>query len=68
MVLKYSIEVECETKWEKEAIMDCERNKLIIETLYDSVFKPIIKYGDDSEMTYCANALWNKVYEHIEKH
>jgi hypothetical protein len=47
--MKYRITVETDDDFERCAIIDAVRNKLLIDQVYDVVFRPVIKYGEDKK-------------------
>jgi hypothetical protein len=41
-------------------------NGIIVETLYDQVFRPVIKYSDDDLEIKYYEEIWEKISQHIE--
>jgi hypothetical protein len=66
-MIKYTITVECEDDFDREAITDAVKNKLVIEQLYDEVFRPVIKYGENEDLAIAYSEVWEKVKEYLEQ-
>ena len=64
--MKYRITVETEDEFERQAIINAVKNKVLIDGLYDEVFRPVIKYGDDEEMSELYLELWEKIAAYLE--
>lgn len=60
--MKYLMTLECEDEFDRQAVIDCVKNKLTIESLYSDVFRPKIKYGEDQQTT------WQQAWEEIERY
>lgn len=64
-MIKYTITVECEDDFDREAITDAVKNKLVIEQLYEEVFRSVIKYGDDKD-SKIFEKVWVCVKDYLE--
>lgn len=60
--MKFLITLECEDEFDRQAAIDCVKNKLTVESIYSDVFRPKIKYGEDQ------NTSWQKVWEELERY
>ena len=60
--MKYLMTLECEDDFDRQAVIDCVKNKLTLECLYDDVFRPKIKYSEDQGTT------WQIVWEEVERY
>jgi len=65
--MKYRITVETEDEFERQAIINAVKNKVLIDGLYDEVFRPVIKYGDNEEEIEWFIKVWEKVSDYLEK-
>jgi cytochrome c556 len=65
-MIKYTITAECEDDFDREAITDAVKNKLVIEQLYDEVFRPVIKYSEDAGEVAAYETVWENVKEYLE--
>lgn len=57
--MKYLVTLECEDDFDRQAVVDCVKNKLKVDCLYDDVFRPKIKYGEDQTTTW--EIAWEEV-------
>lgn len=64
---KYKIVVQCEDEWEMNVIANAKKNKLALDTIYDEVFRPIIKYGTDLKEVEAFEMVWKKLSEHLNR-
>ena len=64
--MEYTITVKTEEKFDLEAIVDAVKNKLLVDCIYDEVFRPIIKYSDDEEKVKAFEMVWEKVSDYLE--
>lgn len=48
------------------AYMKAERLQDFLDTLYDKVFRPLIKYSSNDEVQLIAEKLWEKVLDETE--
>lgn len=55
---------EADFHFKKEAFDCATTYKLKIDTLYDGVFRPKIKYGQDSNVEIYEK-IWQEIYEHF---
>lgn len=60
--MKYLMTLDCEDEFDRQAVIDCVKNKLTIESLYSDVFRPKIKYGEDQQTT------WQNVWEELDRY
>jgi hypothetical protein len=65
--MKYTIIVECEDDWQLETITHAVKNKLKIESLYQDVFRRVLKHGEDQTECDCYERVWEKVSDHFEE-
>lgn len=65
--MKYRITIETEDEFERVAIINAVKNKVLIDGLYDEVFRPVIKYGDDEEMSEIYYELWEKINAYFDQ-
>lgn len=66
-IMKYRIIVETEDEFERMAIINAVKNKLLVDELYNDVFRPVIKYGEDEEEIEWYMKVWEKVSDYLEK-
>ena len=45
--------------------LDSERIKMLIDTLYDDVFRPVLKYEEVDIRRDCFEEIWDKVFKHF---
>lgn len=64
--MKYNITIECEDDFEVEAITNAVKNKLILDGIYDDVFRPIIKYSEDEKEVEAFEKVWSKLSEYLK--
>ena len=48
-----------------KAIANAELNQMLIDTLYDSVFRSELKYGEDEKKTEILSEVLEKIREHF---
>lgn len=60
-------EQEDDLEFKKRALFRVFKNQLIIDTLYDEVFRPTIKYSEDDKEIEIAEKLWKKCEELIDE-
>ena len=60
--MKYLMTLECEDDFDRQAVIDCVKNKLTLDCLYTDVFRPKIKYGEDQ------NTTWQIVWEEVGRY
>jgi hypothetical protein len=65
-VIKCTIIVECDDKFDEEAIIDAMKNKLTLENMYTEVFRPVIKYSEDDQLVTAYETVWNNLKEYLE--
>lgn len=59
---------ECDDyQYEIDALTERYKNKIIVETLYDEVFRPVIKYSDDEKQYECYSEIWEKIHDFISR-
>lgn len=66
-MIKYTITAECEDDFDRAAITDAVKNKLVIEQLYDEVFRNVIKYSEDSKLVEAYETVWETVKGYLEQ-
>ncbi len=54
-----------EVRLATKAILHAEINQAKIDELYDEVFRPVIKYGEDEAQLKFYEEVWEKVSEHF---
>lgn len=64
--MKYTITVETEDEFERTAIINAVKNKLLIDGIYDDVFRPVIKYSDDEKQAEAFGIVWDKLSEYLD--
>jgi hypothetical protein len=64
--MKYTITVETEDEFERIAIINAVKNKLLLDGIYDDVFRPIIKYSDDEKQVEAFGIVWDKLSEYLD--
>lgn len=65
--MKIKFEIEPEDEFEQKAIVDAVKNKLLIDGIYDEVFRPVIKYGEDEEKIKAYRMVWDAVRDYLEE-
>lgn len=63
--MKMRIEIDVEDRFEKEAILDAVKNKLKLESIYDEVFRRVIKYSQDEKEVEAYSLVWEKLNEYL---
>lgn len=63
--MKFKIIIECEDDFEKDAIMDAVKNKLLIDEVYSSVFRSVIKYSENEKEVEAYGMVWSKLQEYL---
>lgn len=63
--MKMRIEIDVEDRFEKEAILDAVKNKLKLESVYDEVFRRVIKYSQDEKEVEAYSLVWEKLNEYL---
>ena len=63
--MKFKIIIECENKNKKDAIMDAVKNKLLIDEVYSSVFRSVIKYSENEKEVEAYGMVWSKLQEYL---
>jgi hypothetical protein len=66
-MVKFSVKIETEDEFELKAYINATRNHVNIEELYDEVFRPVIKYGEDEDKSALYHELWLKCQEHFKR-
>jgi len=65
--MKIKMLITCEDDFEKQAVIDCVKNKLKLESIYDDVFRPVIKYSEDEKLVEAYSLVWNFLAEYLEE-
>lgn len=65
-MIKYIIQAECEDEYDRDAFCNAVKNKLLLEGIYNEVFRPIIKYGADEDIVYSYELVWERLSEYLE--
>ena len=65
--MKYKITVETDDEFERQAVIDAVKNKVLLDGLYDAIFRPVIKYGNNDDEAELCLSLWEKVEEYLNK-
>jgi hypothetical protein len=63
--MKYTITIETEEEFERQAICDAVKNKLLLESIYDDVFRPVIKYSEDEKEVEAYTKVWEVLNEYL---
>lgn len=63
--MKMRIEIDVEDRFDKEAILDAVKNKLKLESVYDEVFRRVIKYSQDEKEVEAYSLVWEKLNEYL---
>lgn len=63
--MKFTITVECEDDFEKDAILNCVKNKLLLDGIYDEVFRKVIKYEQDVTKVEAFEMVWSELSKHL---
>jgi hypothetical protein len=66
-MIKHTVTSECETDEDLMAIVNASRNQMLIDCLYDDVFRPVIKYSDNENDISAYEQVWKKVSEHFKE-
>jgi len=68
--LKFTFDSDSESRSEirlaTKALTNAELNQSKIDDLYDDVFRPVIKYGEDEAVAKVYEEVWVKLVEHFE--
>lgn len=64
--MKYRISIDCEDDEDFEIIKSARANYFLLQDLYNSVFRPVIKYSQDYELVDSYEKVWAKVSEYLE--
>lgn len=65
--MKYRITIETDDDFERIAVMDAVRNKLLIDQIYDAVFRPVIKYGENKKEIKAYEMVWKELDQYLNK-
>ena len=63
--MKYKITIHTDDDFEKQAIIDAIKNKLLIDSLYDDVFRKVIKYSNDQDEIEAFQMVWDNVKNYL---
>jgi hypothetical protein len=63
---KYKITIEVETEEELILLAKYQTNHHLIESIYDEVFRPIIRYGEDEEVAEAYTLVWEKLDAYLK--
>lgn len=66
-MIKYKIICECEDSYDVDAITNALKNKLLLEGLYDSVFRPVLKHGTKKKEIEAYTLVWEKLSEYLNE-
>lgn len=66
-MIKYTIIVKCEDREDLKAITNAEKNQLKLDCLYDEVFRPVIKYGENKEEVEAFEKVWEKLNDYLQE-
>ena len=64
-VLKTEIKLYPETEQEANAIINAISNKDKLDNIYDEVFRPVIKYGQDEKKVEAFEMVWKQLGEYL---
>lgn len=66
MKITYEINEKDENfEFNKVAFHHAIHHKLKLDTMYDEVFRPKMKYGQDSKEIEMYEKIWQEIYEHF---
>ena len=65
--MEYTITVKCEDEFERIAIVNAVKNKRKLDEIYDEVFRPVIKYGDNEDLATSYVTVWEKLSEYLNE-
>ena len=57
----------CEDEEDKEAVINAVKNSIKLLQIYDSVFRPVLKYSDNKNDTDAYQQVWDKLQEYLEE-
>ena len=57
----YEMTIKSEDKEDIEDAINGRKNKILIDELYNEIFRPIIKYGNDEELIKAYETVWEKL-------
>lgn len=63
--MKYTITIETEEEFERRAICDAVKNKLLLEGIYDDVFRRVIKYSEDKKEVKAFEMVWEVLNQYL---
>lgn len=59
--MKYTVTIDCKDEEELGIIKSAKTNYFILQGLYDSVFRPVIRYSEDAELVEKFETVWEKL-------
>jgi hypothetical protein len=63
--MKLTITINTEDSFEKDAILNATENKIKLDSLYDVVFRPIIRYSQDESEVKSYELVWDKLSKYL---
>ena len=68
MIVTFRLNMEdADDRTKFEDIKRATQMSIFVSTLYDTVFRPVIKYGDDPYIAQIYQEVWDKVYEEMKQ-
>lgn len=55
---------------EKESLQNAliaDRMAIAIDRIYDDIFRPVIKHGDDAKLAETYREIWEKIHTHFQE-
>lgn len=65
--MKYKITIETDEDFERRAIIDAVKNKVLLDGIYEAVFRPVFKYGDNQDDIDAFEKVWLKLSDYLDK-
>lgn len=62
--MKVKIEITDLEGDEVKAVLNCINNQLIIDNVWDEIFRPVIKYSDDEKKVETYQEVWDRWREY----
>lgn len=64
--MKFKLTITAEKEHELKPYLNAIKNEILLEDLYNCVFRPIIKYGQDEDEIKAYELVWEKLKEYLE--
>lgn len=66
MKTKIIFEIEEDEELEVRSLLSAKKNQIAIDSLYDEVIRPVIKYNLNDDLVNTYQDLWDKLQKHFD--